>query len=179
MASELTTRSKRPDPNVACSIASRTYVRRGWLRSARDSRDSLAHLVLARRRIHAQQVERGQQHPRGAEAALQPVMLPERLLERVQPSVAHQSLHGRDVGAVRLHGEHQAGARGLAVDEHGAGAADAVLATDVGAGEAEVLAQEVHEQLARLAAALAGRAVDGETNVSHARSPARASARAP
>ena len=74
----------------------------------------------------------------------------------VSPSTVMQ------LGAVGLDGEHQAGARGLAVDEDGAGAADAVLAADVGAGEPEVLAQEVDEELARLAAALARLAVDGE-----------------
>ena len=103
-------------------------------------------------------------------------MLTERLLQRVQPAVAHQPLDGGDLGAVRLHGEHQAGARGLAVDEDGAGAADAVLAADVGAGQLEILAQEVHQELARLAAALARRAVDGEVDVRHAPSLARAGA---
>jgi hypothetical protein len=42
--------------------------------------------------------------------------------------------------AVGLHREEQAGAHRLAVEEHGAGAADAVLAADVGAGQAEVVA---------------------------------------
>ena len=48
-------------------------------------------------------------------------------------------------GAVGLHGEHQARAGGLAVDEDGARAAHPVLAPEVGAGEAEVLAQRVGE----------------------------------
>ena len=38
----------------------------------------------------------------------------------------------------------------LAVEQHGAGAAHAVLAADVGAGQAELVAQEVAEQEARL-----------------------------
>ena len=37
-----------------------------------------------------------------------------------------------------------------AVQQHGAGPADAVLAADVGTGQAEVLAEEVDEQAARL-----------------------------
>ncbi len=41
-------------------------------------------------------------------------------------------------------------ADGLAVEQHRAGAADAVLATDVGAREPEVLAEEVGEGAARL-----------------------------
>ena len=36
--------------------------------------------------------------------------------------------------ARRLHRKHQAGAHRLAVDDHRAGAADAVLAADMGAG---------------------------------------------
>ena len=59
------------------------------------------------------------------------------------------------LGAVGLDGEHQAGPGGLAIDEDGAGAADAVLAPDMGAGEAEVLTEKIHEELARLAAAFA------------------------
>ena len=45
--------------------------------------------------------------------------------------------------AVELRGEHQARARRLAVDQHRARAADAVLAAGVGAGEVELVAQEV------------------------------------
>ena len=43
---------------------------------------------------------------------------------------------GGDSVAVGLHREHQAGARRLAVEQHGAGAADAVLAAGMRAGEA-------------------------------------------
>ena len=52
--------------------------------------------------------------------------------------------------AFGLHREDQAGAHRLAVDQHGAGAADAVLAADVGAGEAKLMAQAVGERQARL-----------------------------
>ena len=62
--------------------------------------------------------------------------------------------------AVGLDGEQDARAHRLAVEQHGAGAAHPVLAADVGAGEAEVVAQEVREQQARLDLALVGAAVD-------------------
>ena len=55
-----------------------------------------------------------------------------------------------DVAAVGLHGEHDAGAHRLAVEEHRAGAADAVLAADVRAGQTQLVPQEVAEQKARL-----------------------------
>src|SRR5207244_4000494 len=132
--------------------------------------EPLADVGLARRRLDAQEVERRHQHSRRTEAALQAVMLAERLLQRMERAVGHQTLDRRELGAVGLHGQHQAGARGLAVDENRAGAADAVLAAHVGAGEPEVFAQEIHQQLARWAPALARAAVDGDPHgdVAHA-----------
>ena len=62
--------------------------------------------------------------------------------------------------AVGLHGEHQAGADRLAVEQDVAVAAEAVLAGDVRAGQIEILAQEVRERPARLDEPLAPRAVD-------------------
>ena len=61
-------------------------------------------------------------------------------------SGAEQALDGGDRVVLGGDGEHQARAHRLAVDEDGAGAADAVLAADVGAGEPEVVAQEVRQQ---------------------------------
>jgi len=43
-------------------------------------------------------------------------------------------------GTLGLHREHQAGAHRLVVDQHGAGAADAVLAAEMRTGEAAILA---------------------------------------
>src|SRR6266508_86182 len=130
--------------------------------AAEYCREALADLDLGRPGIGPKQIQRRQQHPRRAEAALQAVVLVEGLLQRMQLAVLHQPLHRHELRPVRLHREHQAGAGRQAVDEHGAGAADAVLATDVGPGEAQVLAQEVHEELARLAAPLPPLTIDGE-----------------
>ena len=67
------------------------------------------HLVLARLRVLLQQRGRAHQHPGRAVAALEPVVLVERPLQRRQRSVfARQALHGRDRGAVCLHGEQAA-----------------------------------------------------------------------
>ena len=71
------------------------------------------------------------------------------------PSSRRQAFHRVDPAAIALHGQGEAGARGDAVDAHGAGAAHAVLAADVGAGRAEFLAQEITEQQARLGHAAA------------------------
>jgi hypothetical protein len=70
----------------------------------------------------------------------------ESLLDRVQVVWRSQALDGRDLVAVGLYGEHQAGADGLPIKEDGAGPAHPMLTPDVGAGEAKVVAQKVAEQ---------------------------------
>src|SRR5207237_6015601 len=95
-----------------------------------------------------------------AETALQAVVLPERLLQRMELLPLRESLDGAHLGALGLHREHQAGAHRLAVDQHGAGAAHAVLAAQVRAGEPAVLAQRVGEVAPRLGLDREGFAVD-------------------
>jgi hypothetical protein len=48
--------------------------------------------------------------------------------------------------AVGLDGQEQAAADGLAVHQHRARSADAMLAADVGAGQAELFAQEIDQR---------------------------------
>ena len=72
------------------------------------------------------------------------------------------ALDGQDLVAVRLHREHQARARRVAVEQDGAGAADAVLAAQMRAGEAELVAQEIGERPAYLDLFLVALAVDGQ-----------------
>ena len=60
--------------------------------------------------------------------------------------------------------EHQAGAHRHAVEQHGAGAADAVLAAGMRALEAEQVAQAIEQRGARLDLELVQRAVDVELN---------------
>jgi hypothetical protein len=87
---------------------------------------------------------------RRAEAALQRVVLAEGLLQRREIIVVGQSLDGDDLAAFGLDREDQAGAYRLAVHQHGAGAADAVLAANVSAGEAKLVAQTIRESQPRL-----------------------------
>ena len=72
------------------------------------------------------------------------------LQHRKSARFRRQRLDGADLCAVGLHRERQAGARRHAVDLDGAGAADAVLAADMGAGHRQLMAQEIGEQHARL-----------------------------
>ena len=94
---------------------------------------------------------RGEDHRRRAIAALHAVGLAERVLQRRQLArPRRQALDGGDGVAVGLHREHQAGAHRRAVDQHRAGAADAVLAAGMRAGEQELVAQAVEQARARL-----------------------------
>ena len=105
--------------------------------------------------------------PGRAEPALQAVLLrgtPPAPCDSV-PSARREPFDGRDLGAVGLHREHQARAHRLAVDEHRARAAHAVLAPEVRAGERAVLPEEVGERLAGLDAPRRARAVDRHDRV--------------
>ena len=87
-----------------------------------------------------------------------------------------QALDGLDLAVVDLDAEHEAGARRRAVDQHGAGAADAVLAADVRPGVAEVVAQHVRQRPPRLDGQLAALAVHAhadEVLLAHASSADR------
>ena len=77
-------------------------------------------------------------------------MLPERLLQRVQFVAGSEPLDSAYPRALGLHREHQAGAHRLVVDQHSAGPADAVLAAQVRAGEATILAQRIGQAAPRL-----------------------------
>src|SRR5207253_10265450 len=103
--------------------------------------------------------------------ALERVVLPECLLERVELAVSGQTLDGRHLGAVRLDGEHQAGANALAVHEHGAGAAHPVLAADMGPREPELVAEEVDEEPPRLERLVVGDPVHLHLDLSDVRPP--------
>src|SRR5262249_15491535 len=69
-------------------------------------------------------VDRGHDHAGGAIAALQPMMLAERLLHRMQRTVRlREALDRGDVGALDLPSENRAGLHRLAVDMHDTGTA--------------------------------------------------------
>ena len=55
-----------------------------------------------------------------------------------------------DVVPIGLNRQHDARARGLTVEQNRAGAAHAVLASDMGAGQTEILPDKIAEQQPRL-----------------------------
>ena len=140
--------------------------------AAEVARDRLPNLLIRGIGIFFQEGFEGHHEAGGAEAALQGVGLVEGFLDGMQMiGVGGQALDGEDVVAVGLHREEQAGADGLAVEKDGAGAADAMLAAHVGAGQVQVVADEVAEQQAGLHLALIIDAVDAYIDsyqVSHA-----------
>src|SRR5262245_15720135 len=81
--------------------------------------------------ISLQNADRQHQESGCTETALQRVMVHEGLLHRMQSVAVSQAFDGPDFPAVGLHGEHQAGAHRLAIDNNRASAADTMLATDM------------------------------------------------
>ena len=98
--------------------------------------------------------------------------LAEGRLQRRQLASAGEAFDGVELGAVDLDGEEEARPHRDAVEPHGAGPADAMLATHVGAGEAERVPDEVGEQQPRLDELTATPAVDGDGDLDHVAAPA-------
>src|ERR1700704_2766339 len=95
------------------------------------------------------------------------MVLVERLLQWMQlVGRRRDALDGKNLVAVRLHCEHQAGARREPVEQDGAGAADPVLAAEMGAGEAELVTYEIGERHADLDLLLVALAVDRQRDLS-------------
>src|SRR5215468_4630403 len=132
------------------------------------------HLLFGRVRIVAQELDERRQNPRRAEAALKAMMLMESLLQGMQlVGRRRDALDGENIMAVRLHREHEAGTRRAVIEEDGACPADAVLATEMRAREAELVADEIGERDAHLDFVFVPLAVDGQRNfplLSHRRS---------
>jgi hypothetical protein len=72
-----------------------------------------------------------------------------------------QRFDRQDVVSVRLHGEHQAGADRLSIEQDRARAAYAMLTADVCAGQAKLVAQEIAQQQAWLDGAFVWSAING------------------
>ena len=72
------------------------------------------------------------------------------LLQRGQSAVVGDAFDGRNLLPLATGGQHRAREHGNAVHLHGASAAGRVVAGALGAGQIEVLAQDVKQQLVRL-----------------------------
>ena len=133
--------------------------------SAQVADQRVADLLVGRVRMLLDEFGHVHQDARRTVAALQGVMLVERLLQRAQLAVLGQPLDRGHGVAVGLHREHQAALHRLAVEVHRTGATHAFVgATDVGAGQAGALANEIREQHADRHGLFEDLAVDGDAD---------------
>ena len=116
--------------------------------------------VFGRMGVEVQQGLGGDDLPRRTDAALEATVVYERLLHRVKLPLVCDALDGRDFGALDGGGQSDAGGVQLSVNQHGAGTADAHAATLLGAGQPQVIAQEVQQEASRWDVGLAFHAVD-------------------
>ena len=84
----------------------------------------------------------GHDHAGSAEAALQGIVLRERLLQRMKVAVRRQPLDGEDFLAAHVLYGKLAGAHRFLVDDHRASAAQAGAAAELGSGQSQVGAQD-------------------------------------
>src|SRR5713101_3640576 len=118
-------------------------------------------LFFRRLGVALEELGRGHDHARRAEAALQPVLLPEGVLDGVQLAVLGHAFDRGDLRAVGLDGQHGTGLHGLSIQMDGAGPALAGVAAHVRAREPGQLADEVHEQEPGLDVMRVSDAIDG------------------
>src|SRR5215469_2083351 len=94
--------------------------------------ETFAYLVFSRVRVVLEQLIRGHNHPRRAEATLQTVFLPEAFLDRVQAALGGQSLNCGHFTAISLHRQHRARLDGIAIEQYCARPALRSITADVG-----------------------------------------------
>src|SRR5947209_956467 len=111
---------------------------------------AVADLVVGGIGMIGQELSGGHDHARRAESALQPVLIPEGLLDGVELAGGGHAFDGQQFAAVGLHGEHGARFDGPAVEHDGTGAADRRFAADVRSREAGVFPQIVDQKEPRL-----------------------------
>ena len=126
-----------------------------------------------------QEFVQGHQQARRAEPALQPVLFPEPVLNRVQTVAPGKSFDGQRPAAVGLHRQQEARFDRLAVQDHRTRAAAALdRAADVRARQPGDLADEVHQQQAVIHRLDVRFVVDGDGDVALHAIPSRARAAA-
>src|ERR1700719_579364 len=148
-------------PQALCGIKRRDHDVLVAGIAAQVARNGDADFPLGRVRIVAQEFQERGQYARRAEAALHAVILMKGLLQRMQLVGARcDAFDGEKVVAVRLDGEHQARPHRTAVHQDRAGAAYTVLAAQMRAGEAELMADKIRERDPNLDFFLVALAVD-------------------
>jgi len=114
--------------------------------SAQVARQHIADLGVCFKRVFLERIGDRGQHSGRTKSALQSVVFAKRLLQRAESIQTTEALNGSDFSAVRTHSQYQTGANTVAVHEHCAGPAGTMFTSDMGAGQAEFLAQEIGQQ---------------------------------
>ena len=97
-------------------------------------------------RVFLEELDQRHQDPRGAETALQAVIVLECLLQGAQRLAVEREPFDRfHAGAMGLYGQHQTASYRAPVHQHRARPAHAVLAAEVRAGQAETGTQAIRE----------------------------------
>src|SRR2546423_3969839 len=133
--------------------------------AAQVARQRLLDLVTRGSRVLAEQRFRGEQEGGRAVPALRRAELGEGVLERMQRPASCNPLDGFHATPRAREAEHQTGQHGLAIHEHGAGAALAQLAAVLRAGETQVFAQHFEQGLVGRESDLDGLAVQLERDL--------------
>src|SRR5262245_10843896 len=130
--------------------------------AAEIGRQRRAHIRRVRLRIAVEQLLGGHDHAIGTVAALRRLLLDERRLQWMRVRDRAETFAGGDLARRDRADRGDAGARGLAVDQHGAGAALRQSAAELGAVELEIVAQHVEQRRVGLGRNRAAHAVDFE-----------------
>src|SRR5262245_388673 len=129
-----------------------------------------AHIRLVRLRIAVEQLLGRHDHAVGTVAALRGLLLDEGGLQRMRIRDRAEPFDGGDLARRYRADRGDAGARCLAVDQHGAGAALRQSTAELGAVELEIVAQHVEQRRVGLGRDRAAHAVDFEID-RHTASP--------
>src|SRR5450631_3429911 len=113
-------------------------------------------------RIHREQMLYRDHEARCAVSALRAAPISISLLNRSQAAVLTDAFDGSDLLPLATGGEQRTGEHRRAVHEHRAGSAGGIVAAALGAGEAEIAAQHVEQQRARLDGELVGKTVNAQ-----------------
>src|SRR5487761_2644790 len=116
-------------------------------------------------------IDRGHDHARRAITALQSMMLAEGRLHGMQFRTVGEAFNGGDMRAFAGDGQSGAAFDGLTIDVDNAGAALAGIATDMGSGQSQILAQKCNQQRVRLNVACHCFAVHSHMYCCHYSSP--------
>src|SRR5437762_3538628 len=121
-------------------------------------------LVIGRVGVIVEQLFCHQHETRRAEAALERAGLNKGLLHRIEPAVASEVLDGQNLGAIGERCEVKTTRHGVAVDQHGAAAAQSLPAALACAEQVELLAQQLDQAQMRREGCLDGAAVECEAD---------------